>query len=60
MIGKPGLSMVSPASVSPVNGEPLSEETLKEVIGHTPRQVYAGALFGLIVGLLVEEIWMLH
>ena len=42
------------------NGEPLSEETLKEVIGHTPRQVYAGALFGLIVGLLVEEIWMLH
>ena len=42
------------------NGEPLSEEMLKEVIGHTPRQVYAGALFGLIVGLLVEEIWMLH
>lgn len=41
-------------------GEPLSEDTLKEVIGHTPRQVYAGALFGLIVGLLVEEIWMLH
>ena len=33
---------------------------LKEVIGHTPRQVYAGALFGLIVGLVVEEIWMLH
>ncbi len=42
------------------NGQPLSEETLKEVIGHTPRQVYAGAIFGLIVGLLVEEIWMLH
>ena len=42
------------------SGQPLSEETLKEVIGHTPRQVYAGALFGLIVGLLVEEIWMLH
>ena len=42
------------------SGEPISEETLKEVIGHTPRQVYAGALFGLIIGLLVEEIWMLH
>ena len=42
------------------SGQPLSEETLKEVIGHTPRQVYAGAIFGLIVGLLVEEIWMLH
>ncbi len=41
------------------NGQPLSEETLKEVIGHTPRQVYAGAVFGLIVGLIVEEIWML-
>ena len=41
------------------SGQPLSEETLKEVIGHTPRQVYAGALFGLIVGLLVEDIWML-
>ncbi len=42
------------------NGQPLSEDTLKEVIGHTPRQVYAGAIFGLIIGLLVEEIWMLH
>ena len=38
----------------------ISEETLKEVIGHTPRQVYAGAIFGLIVGLLVEVIWMTH
>jgi len=42
------------------SGQPISEDTLKEVIGHTPRQVYAGAIFGLIVGLLVEEIWMLH
>ena len=41
-------------------GQPISEETLKEVIGHTPRQVYAGAIFGLIVGLLVEVIWMTH
>ena len=42
------------------NGQPISEDTLKEVIGHTPRQVYAGMLFGLIVGLIVEEVWMLH
>lgn len=42
------------------SGQPLSEDTLKEVIGHTPRQVYAGVLFGLIVGLVVEEFWMLH
>ena len=41
-------------------GQPISEDTLKEVIGHTPRQVYAGAIFGLIVGLLVEVIWMTH
>ena len=39
-------------------GQVPSEATLKEVIGHTPRQVYAGALFGLIIGLLVETIWM--
>lgn len=39
-------------------GEQLSEDMLKEVIGHTPRQVYAGALFGLIIGLLVETFWM--
>ena len=42
------------------NGQPISEEMLKEVIGHTPRQVYAGALLGIIVGLVMEEIWMLH
>jgi len=42
------------------NGQPISEDTLKEVIGHTPRQVYAGMLFGLIVGRIVEEVWMLH
>ena len=41
-------------------GQVPSEATLKEVIGHTPRQVYAGALFGLIIGLLVETIWMTH
>ena len=39
-------------------GQPVSEEMLKEVIGHTPRQVYAGALYGIIVGLLVETVWM--
>lgn len=40
-------------------GQPITEEVLKEVIGHTPRQVYAGIILGLIVGLLVEEIWIL-
>ena len=40
------------------SGQPLSQELLKEVIGHTPRQVYAGVILGLIIGLLVEEIWV--
>lgn len=40
-------------------GQPITEEVLKEVIGHTPRQVYAGIILGLIVGFLVEEIWIL-
>ena len=40
-------------------GQPITEDILKEVIGHTPRQVYAGILLGLIVGLVVEEIWVL-
>ncbi len=40
-------------------GEPISEETLKEVIGHTPRQVYAGIVLGIIVGIVLEQIWTL-
>ncbi len=39
-------------------GQIPTEDTLKEVIGHTPRQVYAGILLGLIVGFLVEAIWI--
>lgn len=38
-------------------GEPLSEGVLKEVIGHTPRQVYAGVLLGLAIGGAVEYLW---
>jgi acid phosphatase family membrane protein YuiD len=34
-------------------GHPLKEEELKELLGHTPRQVLAGTLFGIIVGSLV-------
>lgn len=32
------------------HGHPLKEEELKEVLGHTPRQVLVGTLFGIIVG----------
>ena len=31
---------------------PLSERKLKEVLGHTPRQVLCGAICGVLVGLL--------
>ena len=34
------------------SGQPISEEQLKEVLGHTPRQVVAGVLLGLLVPLI--------
>lgn len=34
------------------SGEPVSEEELKELIGHTPIEVFAGALVGLIYTLI--------
>jgi uncharacterized protein len=33
-------------------GHPISEEQLKEVLGHTPREVIAGAGFGLVITIL--------
>jgi len=33
-------------------GHPLKEEELKELLGHTPRQVFVGTLFGMFVGYL--------
>ena len=33
-------------------GHPLKEEELKELLGHTTRQVFAGTLFGMFVGYL--------
>jgi len=35
-----------------LEGHPVSERKLKEVLGHTPRQVMCGAILGLLVGLL--------
>ena len=34
-------------------GKGLDEEKLKELIGHTPIQVFAGALLGVLVGVMV-------
>ena len=38
-------------------GQPISESQLKEVLGHTPREVLAGSGFGLVFTLLVWLVW---
>jgi uncharacterized protein len=38
-------------------GQPISEETLKEVIGHSPRQVIVGVLLGFSVAILTWLLW---
>lgn len=35
-----------------LEGHPVSERKLKEVLGHTPRQVMCGGILGILVGLL--------
>jgi hypothetical protein len=35
-----------------VEGHPLKDKELKELLGHTPRQVFAGIIFGWLVGWL--------
>jgi len=39
------------------SGQPISEMRLKEVLGHTPRQVLGGVLLGIIVPSLIYLIW---
>jgi acid phosphatase family membrane protein YuiD len=34
-------------------GHPIGEERLRELIGHTPIQVFVGGLLGIAVGLLI-------
>ncbi len=34
-------------------GHPIAEERLRELIGHTPVQVFVGGLVGIVVGLLL-------
>ena len=36
-------------------GHPISEKKLKELLGHTPLQVAAGAILGIIVGYLCSQ-----
>lgn len=39
-----------------LDGHPVSLTKLKEVLGHTPRQVMAGAILGLVVGVLYPSV----
>lgn len=32
-----------------IDGKPISDEALKELVGHTPLEVFAGAILGIIV-----------
>jgi len=36
-------------------GHPIAEKRLRELIGHTPVQVFVGGVLGIIVGLLVTS-----
>lgn len=36
-------------------GHPIAEKRLRELIGHTPVQVFVGGLVGIIVGLLITS-----
>lgn len=36
-------------------GHPMAEKRLRELIGHTPIQVFVGGLLGIVVGLLMTQ-----
>jgi len=40
-----------------MHGHSLSEDNLREVIGHTPNQVFVGALLGISIALIYHLTW---
>ncbi|HQP46081.1 MAG TPA: divergent PAP2 family protein [Flexilinea sp.] len=40
------------------SGQPINDQLLKEVIGHTPRQVYIGVILGILVALAIDSLWV--
>ncbi len=40
-----------------LQGHPISEKELKEVIGHTPREVVGGVILGTVIAWLVWVLW---
>jgi acid phosphatase family membrane protein YuiD len=41
-----------------INGKPISDEELKELVGHTPLEVLGGAIVGILVALGYWALWM--
>jgi acid phosphatase family membrane protein YuiD len=39
------------------SGQPISEEQLKEVLGHSPMEVFGGTFLGLAVTLIIWAFW---
>jgi len=39
------------------SGQPISDDQLKEVLGHTPMEAMGGVLLGLVIALLSWVIW---
>lgn len=40
-----------------LNGQPIPEEQLKEVLGHSPREVMGGTFLGIVTALTVWLLW---
>ncbi len=40
-----------------MKGHPISEVELKELLGHTPKEVLAGAIMGIALGVIFHIIW---
>lgn len=40
-----------------MKGHPISDVELKELLGHTPKEVLVGALMGIALGVLFHLIW---
>jgi len=40
-----------------MKGHPISNVELKELLGHTPKEVLTGALMGIAIGVLLHFLW---
>ncbi len=40
-----------------IQGKPIDQEKLKEVLGHTPKQVVGGVLLGIAIAVILWYVW---